>query len=81
MRGDFERALDRIERASSGNPIRLFPYSRMPKQSAQQPTVVVIDPLIAFGRPIVSAALSDERTPRNQRTPGWKQRESAIDAV
>lgn len=56
MRGDFERALDRIERATSGGPVRLFPYSRSPQRSPEQPTVVVIDPRIAFGRPIVATA-------------------------
>lgn len=56
MRGDFERALARVERASSGNPIRLFPFSRSPERFPEQPSFVVIDPRIAFGRPFVEAA-------------------------
>lgn len=56
MRGEFERALDRIERASSGNPVRLFPFSRPPALAVPQPTAIVIDPRIAFGRPIVGTA-------------------------
>lgn len=56
MRGEFERALDRIERASSGNPVRLFPFSRPPALAVPQPTAILIDPRIAFGRPIVGTA-------------------------
>ena len=56
MRGDFERSLDRIERASKGNPVRLFPFSRPPALPIPQPTAIVIDPRVAFGRPIVRTA-------------------------
>lgn len=56
MRGDFEHALGRIEWSASGGPVRLFPYSRPPQRSSEQPSVVVIDPRIAFGRPFVATA-------------------------
>jgi uncharacterized protein (DUF433 family) len=56
LRGEFERRLNRIERGSSGNPVRLFPFTRTSASASHQPTVVVIDPSIAFGRPIVALA-------------------------
>lgn len=56
FRGEFERALERIERGESGAPVRLFPFSRRPDRSSEQPQVVAIDPRIAFGRPIVAKA-------------------------
>jgi uncharacterized protein (DUF433 family) len=56
MRGDFERALDRIDRGDSGNPVRLFPFTRAPVVTATQPKAVLIDPRIAFGRPVLASA-------------------------
>jgi uncharacterized protein (DUF433 family) len=54
--GEFERALNRIERGAHGAPVRLFPFSRRPDTASEQPHVVAIDPRIAFGRPIVAKA-------------------------
>lgn len=54
LRGEFERALDRIQRGISGTPVRLFPYTRKASQTTGLPSVVAIDPKIAFGRPIVA---------------------------
>lgn len=54
MRGGFELALARIERDHSGMPIRLFPFSRSLSSEKQQPKTVVIDPRLAFGRPVIS---------------------------
>jgi uncharacterized protein (DUF433 family) len=54
LRGEFELALARIERDNSGMPIRLFPFSRSLSSEKQQPKTVVIDPRLAFGRPIIS---------------------------
>jgi uncharacterized protein (DUF433 family) len=54
--GEFERALDRIERGAGGAPVRLFPFSRRPDRTSEQPQVIAIDPRIAFGRPIVAKA-------------------------
>lgn len=54
LRGDFELALARIERDRNGSPIRLFPFSRTSALVAEQPRSVVIDPRLAFGRPVLS---------------------------
>jgi uncharacterized protein (DUF433 family) len=54
LRGEFELALARIERDNSGMPIRLFPFSRSKSSEKQQPKTVVIDPRLAFGRPVIS---------------------------
>ena len=56
FRGEFERALNRIERGASGAPVRLFPFSRKPDRTIEQPQVIAIDPRIAFGRPVVAKA-------------------------
>jgi uncharacterized protein (DUF433 family) len=56
LRGEFERALDRIQRGASGMPVRLFPYSRKTVDTKELPAVIAIDPTIAFGRPIVAGA-------------------------
>lgn len=44
--------LRRIERDPSGVPIRLFPVVRTTSPD-QQPKAVVIDPAVAFGRPVL----------------------------
>jgi uncharacterized protein (DUF433 family) len=54
LRGDFELALARIERDKQGAPIRLFPFSRSTPAAGEQPRTVVIDPRLAFGRPVIS---------------------------
>ncbi|MBN8473702.1 DUF433 domain-containing protein [Sulfuritalea sp.] len=54
LRGDFELALARIERDGRGAPIRLFPFSRSSQTERNQPRTVVIDPHLAFGRPVIS---------------------------
>jgi len=54
MRGEFELALARIERDHSGAPIRLFPFSRSSLADKHQPKTVVVDPRLAFGRPVIS---------------------------
>jgi uncharacterized protein (DUF433 family) len=56
LRGEFERALDRIQRGAGGMPVRLFPYTRKATQTNGLPSVIAIDPKIAFGRPIVAGA-------------------------
>jgi len=54
LRGEFENALARIERDRSGAPVRLFPFSRGSLADKDQPKTVVIDPRLAFGRPVIS---------------------------
>lgn len=56
LREDFERALERVEFADSGNPVRLFPFTRPPAQMAQQPKAILIDPELSFGRPVLADA-------------------------
>lgn len=56
LRGEFEQALARVERDQKGSPIRLFPFTRLPGRTPGQPSVVAIDPRIAFGRPVVARA-------------------------
>jgi len=56
LRGDFEKALARIERDRKGTPIRLFPFSRTSVSEKEQPKAIVIDPRLAFGRPVLSSA-------------------------
>lgn len=43
--------LERIDREPKGLPIRLYPYTR---DSEPQPRSVVIDPRVAFGRPVLA---------------------------
>lgn len=56
LRGDFELALARIERDQTGAPVRLFPFSRTSRTTEDQPRTIVIDPRLAFGRPIITSA-------------------------
>ena len=56
LRGEFELALARIERDRKGSPIRLFPFSRTDGAAKEQPRTIVIDPKLAFGRPVLSSA-------------------------
>ena len=55
LRGDFEQALARIERDNRGAPVRLFPFSRTSVSDENQPKTIVIDPRLAFGRPVLSS--------------------------
>ena len=51
---DLLRAyLDRIERDSSGLPIKLYPFMRS-QPAREQPRSIVIDPRVSFGRPVIS---------------------------
>ena len=53
MRRLFDEHLKRIEWDSSRFPVRLFPFLSASAPSAERP--IVIDPRIAFGRPIVAS--------------------------
>jgi uncharacterized protein (DUF433 family) len=52
LRRLMEAHLKRIERDPSGLPNRLYPFIR--KHDIDEPRVVVIDPFISFGRPILA---------------------------
>ena len=56
LSADFERELARVQRESRGTPVRLFPAKRGKHSVADQPTAVVVDPLLAFGRPVLANA-------------------------
>jgi uncharacterized protein (DUF433 family) len=62
LRGDFQQALARIGRNDRGTPVRLFPFTRRgPVELTDQPSVIVIDPRMAFGRPaLVRAGVTTE---------------------
>lgn len=52
MKDLLQSHLKRIERDSSGLPLKLYPFTRKPQPG--EPKTVVIDPLISFGRPVLS---------------------------
>ena len=52
MREALEASLTRIERDTRGIPVKLYPYTRNELQDA--PRVVVIDPTVSFGRPVIA---------------------------
>jgi uncharacterized protein (DUF433 family) len=45
--------LERVERDPKGMPIKLYPFTRA-QPPREQPRTVVIDPRVAFGRPVVA---------------------------
>ena len=45
-------ALERIERDTDGLPIRLYPFTRSAVR--QTPSIIVIDPRLSAGRPVIS---------------------------
>jgi uncharacterized protein (DUF433 family) len=53
FRDVFEAYLDRLDRDESGTPFRLFPFSR--RHELRSPRLVLIDPRISFGRPILES--------------------------
>ena len=52
MRDIIEAALSRIERDRHGIPIKLYPFTRSYIDNA--PTIVVIDPALSAGRPVIA---------------------------
>jgi uncharacterized protein (DUF433 family) len=46
--------LNRIDRDAAGLAIRLFPFTRATATTADAPRLIVIDPRLAFGRPVIS---------------------------
>jgi len=53
MREVIERYLSRIERDKNGVPIEFYPFTRGP-DALETPKLIVINPEIAFGRPVIS---------------------------
>jgi len=52
IRDLLQAHLRRIDRDPKGLPIRLYPFTR--KRDSEEPKSVVIDPLVSFGRPVLS---------------------------
>ncbi len=52
MRNLLAARLQRIERNAAGMAIRLYPFTR--KRDVNEPKVIVIDPSISFGRPVLA---------------------------
>lgn len=52
MQRALESYLKRIDRDSHGLPLRLYPFTR--RRELTEPKVVVIDPQISFGRPVLA---------------------------
>jgi uncharacterized protein (DUF433 family) len=52
MREILQAYLRRIERDPQGFPCRLYPFTR--KRMPDEPRVVVIDPFVSFGRPVLA---------------------------
>lgn len=54
LRGVIEAYLTRVERDPQGAALRLYPYlHRHPKKLEHEPKIVLIDPRISFGKPIL----------------------------
>ncbi len=51
LRSLIQAHLRRIERDTTGLPIRLYPFTR--KRQPEEPKLVVIDPYVCFGRPVL----------------------------
>jgi uncharacterized protein (DUF433 family) len=57
MKEIIEAYLQRVERDASGIAARLFPFIRRhPIEVEREPKLVLIDPLISFGRPVLVAS-------------------------
>jgi uncharacterized protein (DUF433 family) len=54
LRQAFEDHLERVEHDETGFARRLFPFTR--PNHTTQPKMIVIDPRVSFGRPIVSGS-------------------------
>ena len=52
LRELLEAHLHRVEHDATGNAIRLYPFTR--KRDLHEPKLVVIDPQISFGRPVLA---------------------------
>lgn len=53
MREMIQSYLKRIERDRKGLPIKLYPFTRKRSSDLDEPKLVVIDPAVSFGRPVI----------------------------
>lgn len=72
MEAILEAHLKRIERDAHGLAIRLFPFTR---KGTDAPRIVSIDPLVAFGRPVIAGS----RVPTAEIADRFKAGESPAD--
>lgn len=56
LRDEFARALSRVDFNAKGAAVRLFPFTTPPGNLADQPRMIVVDPLRSFGRPVILGA-------------------------
>jgi uncharacterized protein (DUF433 family) len=68
----LEAHLQRIDRDAEGLAIRLFPFTR---KGTEAPRLVAIDPLVAFGRPVIAGS----RIPTREVAERWNAGESLAD--
>ena len=54
MRAVLEHYLKRVDRDRFGKVMRLYPFTRSMRIANETPRVVVIDPTVMFGRPIIT---------------------------
>ncbi len=54
IREVMEAHLQRVEHDEKGLAARLFPFTRFGAERSSQPKLVVIDPKVAFGRPVLA---------------------------
>ena len=53
IREVLEASLERLDWGVSGSVLRLFPFTRLGEREFHGPRVVVIDPRISFGKPVI----------------------------
>ncbi len=53
MKDVLQASLKRLDWGPEGSVLRLFPFTRLGEREAQGPRVVVIDPRISFGKPVI----------------------------
>ena len=72
MEAILDAHLKRIERDEQGLAVRLFPFTR---KGTDAPRIVAIDPLVAFGRPVIAGS----RIPTSEIADRFKAGESPAD--
>jgi uncharacterized protein (DUF433 family) len=72
MEAVLDAYLQRIERDEHGLAVRLFPFTR---RGTDAPRIIAIDPLVAFGRPVIAGS----RIPTSDIADRFKAGESPAD--
>ena len=78
MESVVRRFLKRIRRDPAGVPIKLYPFTRKPATNAE-PEPVVIDPCLAFGRPVLAGRAVPTAVLANRFKAGDSLNELALD--